>query len=252
MKKLFLILLFFIATFTSCTRYFIVQPVQLKPVVVSDTVSVAASPLSQKVAIYLQPYHDSLDAQMNSVLVQSPRRLTKGIPESELGNLMADMLHEMGSERFGKPIDVATTNNGGIRTDLPAGNVTLGHVFEVMPFDNELVVLTLPGETMQKAIEYIAQRKEPQSGLKLTIDKATNQLKEALINGQPIDLKKTYTLLTSDYMATSSDLAPIVKNNQGYQIINYLMRDAIADYLRRKGKQNQMIDPKKDGRTTVE
>jgi len=246
------LLFIFALSFTSCTRYFIGQPVQLKSIAISDTTTAAASPLSQKVAAYLQPYHDSLDAQMNTVLVQSPWRLTKGTPESELGNLMADILREMGSERFGKPIDVAVTNNGGIRTDLPAGNVTLGNVFEVMPFDNELVVLTLSGETMQKAIEYIAQRKEPQSGLKLVVDKVTNKPKEVLVNGQPVDLQKTYTLVTSDYMATSSDLAAIVKTNQGYQVLNYLMRDAMADYLRRKGQQNQLIDPKKDGRTRVE
>jgi protein involved in sex pheromone biosynthesis len=52
-------------------------------------------------------------------------------------------------------------------------------------------------------------------------------------------------------MATSSDMAAIVKINEGYQVLQYLMRDAIADYLRRKGQQNQGIDPKKDGRTQV-
>ena len=72
-----------------------------------------------------------------------------------------------------------------------------------------------------------------------------------LIGGKLLNTEQTYTLITSDYMAMSSDLAPIVKNNQGYKALNYLMRDAMADYLRRKGKQGQAIDPKKDGRTTV-
>jgi 2',3'-cyclic-nucleotide 2'-phosphodiesterase (5'-nucleotidase family) len=236
---------------TSCTRYFVGKPVQLRTVSVSDTTSAPQTALSQGVKSYLQPYSDSLGAKMNAVLAQSPRRLSKGQPESELGNLMADLLREMGSERLGKPVDVAVTNSGGIRTDLPAGSITLGDVYQVMPFDNELVALTLTGDVMKKVVEYIAQRREPQSGLKLTISKASNQLTEALVNGQPLDPKKSYVLLTSDYMATSSDMAKIVANPQNYQVLGYLMRDAMADYLRRKGQQNQIIDPKRDGRTRI-
>jgi 2',3'-cyclic-nucleotide 2'-phosphodiesterase (5'-nucleotidase family) len=127
----------------------------------------------------------------------------------------------------------------------------MGNVFEVMPFDNELVAITLSGETMKKVIDYLAQRKEPQSGLKLVIDKASNKPTEVLIGGKPLDLQGTYTLITSDYMAISSDMAAIVKDNKGFQILRYLMRDSIADYLRRKGQQNQEIAPKKDGRTVV-
>lgn len=251
MRKILYAIALITLSLSSCMHYFISKPGQLRLVTVSDTVSAPASALSQQIASYLKPYHDSLDAQMNTVLVKSPRRLSKGMPESELGNLMADIMREMGQERYGKPVDVAITNNGGIRTDFPAGNITMGNVFEVMPFDNELVAITLSGETMKKVIDYLAQRKEPQSGLKLVIDKASNKPTEVLIGGKPLDLQGTYTLVTSDYMALSSDMAAIVKDNKGFQILRYLMRDSIADYLRRKGQQNQEIDPKKDGRTKV-
>ncbi|MDF7817997.1 5'-nucleotidase [Runella sp. MFBS21] len=251
MKNSALALAVIAVVFTSCTRYFVGKPVQLTPIAISDTISAPTSPLSEKVSSYLRPFHDSLDARMNTVLVKSPRRLSKGLPESELGNLMADILREMGQEKYGKPVDVAITNSGGIRTDFPAGNVTLGNVYEVMPFDNELVAITVSGEVMQKVIEYVAQRKEPQSGLKLVVDKATNKPIEALIGGKSLDLQGTYTIITSDYMALSSDMASVVKTNKGFVILNYLMRDAIADYLRRKGQQNQELNPQKDGRTVV-
>lgn len=251
MRKFVLPLALIALSLGACTRYFVGKTVKLQPITISDTTTAPTSGLSQTVASYLKPYHDTLDAQMTSVLTTSPRRLTKGVPESELGNLMVDIFREMGQERYGKPIDLAITNNGGIRTDLPQGNITLGKVYEVMPFDNDLVVLTVSGTTMQKVVEYIAQRKEPQSGLRLVVDKVTNKPKEVLIGNKPIDNQQTYTIITSDYMAMSSDMAPIVKNNQGYQALNYLMRDAMADYLRRKGKQGQAIDPQKDGRTTV-
>jgi 2',3'-cyclic-nucleotide 2'-phosphodiesterase (5'-nucleotidase family) len=99
---------------------------------------------------------------------------------------MTDIFREMGQERYGKPVDVAITNNGGIRTSFPEGNITLGNVYEVMPFDNELVVITLSGETMKKVIDYLAQWKDAQSGLKLVIDKTTNKPTEVLIGGKPL------------------------------------------------------------------
>lgn len=251
-KKYIFLLLISIGTFSSCTRYFIGQPAQMYPIAISDTLSAPDTPLSSQVSQYLNPYKDSLSLKMNTVLIQSARRLTKAKPESELGNLMTDIMLEMGAEKLGKPVDVAMTNYGGIRTDLPAGNVTIGNVFEVMPFDNALVAITLSGEQMQKVATYIAQGKEPQAGLKLVVGKEDNQLKEALIKSKPIDPAATYTFITSDYVATSSDLAPIVKNNKGYQILNYLVRDAMIDYLRRKGEQKILLNPQRDGRTRVE
>ncbi|TAH09668.1 MAG: hypothetical protein EAZ14_08725 [Runella slithyformis] len=69
--------------------------------------------------------------------------------------------------------------------------------------------------------------------------------------GQPIDLQRNYTLITSDYVATSSDYAALFKNAVKYEALNYLMRDAILDYLRRKGQQKEVLNPQKDGRTSV-
>ncbi|MFN4147093.1 MAG: 5'-nucleotidase C-terminal domain-containing protein [Runella sp.] len=252
LKKNYVILLLLLFLGSSCTRYFIGQPLQMKPVVVSDTTTAPTTVLSQQISSYLRPYQDSLQAQMNTVLANSPKRIGKGRPESELGNLFTDLLLQQGQQRYGKPIHVMLTNNGGLRTDLPAGNITLGQVYELMPFDNALVVLTLSGPTMQKAMLYIAQRQEPQSGLRLRFNKMTNQLTEALVNGQPFDANRTYTLLTSDYMATSTDFATIAKEAQQYEILNYLMRDALADGLRQQGQSNQPLNPRLDGRIIIE
>lgn len=242
------------ALFVACQRPYFAQK-EAKPslLAVSDTSSRSAEgPLVAQTAAYLRPLHDSLERTMNAVLVQSAQRLRKGQPESELGNLMTDLMLEMGREKWGKPLDAAMTNSGGLRSELPAGPVTMGNAFEMMPFDNTLVVLTLNGPTMRQFAEYLADRKEPQAGLRLVVDKTSGKLREFTVGGQSFDATRTYTLITTDYIANSSDAAAFLKNRLAYDDIHYLYRDAIADYLRRKGQRGETLNPQKDGRIKVE
>ena len=232
-------------------RYYAVKGKSAALVTVSDTVAsqAADSPLTQRVAGYIQPFQDSLDRTMNTVLVRSAQRLRKGEPESALGNLMADVLLEIGSERAGKRLDVAMTHNAGIRTELPAGPVTLSTAYELMPFDNAVVVLTLPGPVMQRFVAYVARELEPQAGLQLVVDRDSRKLLSALVGGQPLDSSRTYTLVTTDYIANSSGAAQILKKNGGYQDLKLLYRDALIDYFRRRGQRGETLNPQKDGRT---
>lgn len=207
---------------------------------------------TQRVARYIRPFHDSLGRTMNTVLVQSARRLVKGGAESEIGDLMADVLLEIGSEKAGKRLDVAMTNNGGIRTELPAGPVTLSTAYELMPFDNAVVVLTLPGPVMNQFVHYVARELEPQAGLQLVVDRDTKQPRSVLVGGQPFDSTRSYTLVTTDYVANSSGAASILKKNGGYQDLTLLYRDALIEYLRRRGQRGETLNPQKDGRTKLE
>lgn len=231
--------------------YFAVrQAPQPALIAVTDTSARDVDPaLARALEEYLEPFADSLNDVMNTVLVKSAQRLRKGEPESELGNLMADVLLELGREKAGKAIDVAMTNSGGIRTELPAGNVTRGHAFEIMPFDNAVVLLTLPGPVMRRFIDFIAHDREPQAGLKLVIDQPTGTVASVLINGQPLDTTRTYTVVTSDYVAQSSQAAPILKAATTYQPLDLLYRDALIEYLRRRGQRGETLNPQKDGRT---
>lgn len=232
-------------------RYYAVNGKSAALVTVSDTAAsqAAESPLTRRLASYIQPFHDSLDRTMNTVLVRSAQRLRKGEPESPLGNLMADVLLEIGSERAGKRLDVAMTNNGGIRADLPEGPVTLTNAYELMPFDNAVVVLTLPGPVMKRFVNYVARELEPQAGLQLVVDRDSKKLRSALIGGQPIDSTRTYTLVTTDYVANSSGAASVLKKNVGYQDLKLLYRDALIDYLRRRGQRGETLNLQNDGRT---
>ncbi len=246
---------FHFSLFLACQpRYYAVRDKGATLISVSDSTAgrTGGDALTQRVASYVRPFHDSLDRTMNAVLVQSARRLVKGGAESEIGDLMADVLLEIGSEKAGKRLDVAMTNNGGIRTELPAGPVTLSTAYELMPFDNAVVVLTLPGPVMQQFVNYVARELEPQAGLQLVVDRESKKPRNVLIGGQPLDSTRTYTLVTTDYVANSSGAASILKKNTGYQDLSLLYRDALIDYLRRRGQRGETFNPQKDGRTKLE
>ena len=90
---------------------------------------------------YYEPYKRALDSQMSSVLVVSSVELTKGQPESNLSNLFSDAIATTCKNRNVLFDFALPTTNGGIRTNLPKGDITLRSAFELMPFENELVVL---------------------------------------------------------------------------------------------------------------
>lgn len=237
----------------SGTRYYSAHSTHTALIPVTDTTAqVASSRTGGALATYLKPYQDSLGRSMNQVLVTSARRLKKGGPESELGNLLTDLFLEEGQKRYGAPIDVAQMNNGGIRADVPEGNVTLSNVYEIMPFDNDLVVLTLSGETMRQFIEYTAARQDAESGMKLVVDKETRKPLEVWIQDKPFDPQKTYRILVSDYVATGGDSASFLKNCLKSEPLNYLMRDAIRNYFTQKGQSHQILNPQLDGRVVLQ
>lgn len=113
--------------------------------------------MSDSLALYdkhidsiIKPYRDSVDAEMNIVLVINDAVLTKKMPESDLGNLLSEILLKKSAEYAKQKVDYAIINFGGIRIpQLPAGNVTLSKAFELMPFDNKIVLLNFNGPPPQ-------------------------------------------------------------------------------------------------------
>ncbi len=214
--------------------------------------STTARPDSSTTA-WLAPYKRQLDQSMNEVLAKLTTRLDKKAPESALDDLLADALLQQGSIRYGKPIDVSHLNYGGIRNGLAAGNITMGSVFEVMPFDNQLVLLTLTGDQLLQFLNYFAAHDEALvvGGVRAVLhDKTVKQA--TLTNGRPIAPNQTYTVAMSDYIANGGSGATFLKNITQRQNVNYLLRDALIEYFREQGKTGQPLNPQPDGRITIE
>ena len=204
------------------------------------------------VASFLKPYRQNLDKTMNEVLAHSTGRIEKGLPDAPLNDLLTDALLQQAIQRYGKPIDCSHLNFGGIRSNLPDGNITIGSIFEVMPFDNQLIILTVKGDMLQQLLNHFARGSGlVVGGLRAKIhDKQIQSV--TFTNGRTFQPNETYTVVLSDYVANGGDNADFLKNALKSENINYLMRDALIDYFRQQGKTNQLINPVSDGRISIE
>ena len=186
---------------------------------------------------------------MNDVLGVAEKSMEKKSPESSLGNFMVDAYYTMAREKFNMPVDVAFMNYGGIRlTQLPAGNVTRGKIFELMPFDNLVIVQKMKGDVFQQLLDLIAARGGwPVAGMTMQIKdkKAVN----VLIGGKPLDPSATYTTVNSDYIANGGDDANMLKTIPQINI-GYLMRDAIFDYIAKLKSSGKNITANEENRVT--
>ncbi|MBK8953508.1 MAG: 5'-nucleotidase C-terminal domain-containing protein [Chitinophagaceae bacterium] len=107
----------------------------------------------------LHPYTVKVNETMNEVVGVADMSLDKTQPEGTLGNFMVDALYTMAAEKYAAKVDAALVNFGGIRlTQLPAGNVTTGKIFELMPFDNLLILQKLDGKVFQQLLDLMAEK----------------------------------------------------------------------------------------------
>lgn len=199
----------------------------------------------------ISPYKIKMEKEMNEVLAVSAAPMMKGEPEGTLGNFVADLTLKKANDKYspadGAKADICMLNNGGLRTALPQGDITRGKVFELMPFENNLVVLTMSGEQTLKMLEYVAAiGGAPLSGVIMGIkDKKPVNIK---VNGQPFDVNKTYKIVTSDYLANGGDKMHFFKQPLQTDELNYLLRDAIIDHLKEEHQKGYQLKAKTDGR----
>jgi len=196
---------------------------------------------------YLQPLKQRVGAKMNVVIGQAAETMKGHAPESLLSNFSADVYRQTATGSLGEKVDIAIVNLGGLRTVVPAGNITVGKVFELMPFENELVIVWLKGDKLAALLQYFAgMGGEGVSGLRMTIDqgKAT----DVTVDGKPLDTEKLYSIATNDYLAGGNDkmiqLAQNVKRvNTGIKV-----REMLLDYIKNETTKGRKIQSKLDGR----
>ncbi|WP_240410424.1 5'-nucleotidase C-terminal domain-containing protein [Hymenobacter oligotrophus] len=224
------------------------QPQAQLPATTAVTVT-AAQAADPKVEAVVAPYRQKVKEQMDEVIGTAPTAIRKNNGESPLANFTADILRERAATALGQPIDLGVMTNGGLRAELPAGNITVGSVFELMPFENELVVLDAPGPVVQQMFDYAARVKMALAGATYT---ATPDGKPAdiQIGGKPFDASRTYTIAISDYLAGGGDqltfFRPIKPRTTGV-----LVRSAINDHIRQLTKAGKPVEAKVEGRVKL-
>jgi 2',3'-cyclic-nucleotide 2'-phosphodiesterase (5'-nucleotidase family) len=201
----------------------------------------------------IAPYKLKLDAQMNEVIAVSDTDMAKekNVPESLLGNFISDLYKQIADRLYkpedGKAVDFVMSNQGGLRTSLPKGNITTRNIFELLPFDNRLVVVTLSGDSAQSLFNYIAKKGgDPVSGLKMGIQ--DKKPLRPVIQGNSFDINKTYKVLTNDYCAAGGDQCWFFTAALKYEDLNVILRDIVVSELKAIYAKGQHITAKLDQR----
>lgn len=205
----------------------------------------------EAVVSLIAPYKQQLEDTMNSVVGQAEMSMDKNRPEDLLGNLIADVLRQAGARVLGHPADVGLMNIGGIRNVLTQGDITVGTVFEILPFENALCVVRIKGSQLRKLFAQIAGRGgEALSGARIVI--SHGDLLSAEVGGEPLDDNKVYTLATIDYVAEGNDGMSAIREVESKDLPdNAVLRDVFMDYVKQCTARGEKITSKKEGRVTV-
>lgn len=189
---------------------------------------------------------------MYEVIGVSEATMDKGRPESLLSNLVAEVLRLSADRVLKHSADIGIMNMGGLRNILPQGDITVDAVFEILPFENSLCVLTMKGTEMKRLMEVIASlHGEGLSGAHLEITKDGKLLK-ATVQGKEIEDDKDYTVATIDYLADGNDgLTPLANADKRECPDGMTLRGLFLDYVRQQTAAGKKITSKLDGRITV-
>ena len=199
---------------------------------------------------YLAPIQADLEAKLGAPIGYAPKALEVYQPECPLLNWASDALLAMARQKSPEPVDVAVVNIGGMRCNWGAGDITFRHVFELMPFDNMLVVLTLKGSDLQQLCEIFAYSGgQGIAGMRIKAigDRVMQQEALVAINGKPLEMDKTYTVATSDYLSQGNDGMLPLKNYIKCWNSEEKIRDLYIEYI----KQVKTVQAKVDGRMNV-
>jgi len=197
------------------------------------------------VAQALQEISTQVKMETETVVAESPRTLTAAreivrTQESELGNLAADAL------RQATEADVAMVNGGSLRTALPAGKITKGAVLDIFPFNNRVITLAVDGKTLKSMLELSVQYLPATfggfldvSGVNFTVDTkapAGQRVSAVMVQGQPLEEGKTYTVAVNDFTAAGGDGYNMLKGAQVKGDFGPL-EDIFVAYLQKNGLQ---------------
>ncbi|WP_310557835.1 5'-nucleotidase [Flavobacterium sp.] len=248
--KLFVIFLTLFLVASCAKQRFYVSKIEGKRITITDKET-----QNQQIENYVKPYRERINKDLDSILAYCPVTLDKsdGKWQSTIGNLMADVTLQRGNMIFKarekKDIDLCILNNGGIRAVLPKGNVTTRTAFDIMPFENGLVVMALKGEQIFELVNYFiaAEKPHPLSGITFTIGK-DKTAKNIVVRGKAVEKETIYYVATNDYLSNGGDNMSFFKKGIQKYDLDYKQRNVLIDYF----KEVDTIPVIKDIRISIE
>ena len=169
-------------------------------------------------------------AYLKEVVGQCPTGMVRAGCNSQMASWTADAL-ALGVESItGKKVDLAVTNLGGIRMDMPKGDVLLDDISSMFPFKNYLCYVALRGSDVRALLEqFAATRFQALSGVKAVTE--DGKLVSVEVGGKPLDDRKTYGVATIDFLLDGGDGISVARNARNLIITDVKVLDWVKTYL---------------------
>lgn len=197
-----------------------------------------------------------LDAQPNmarvkDVIAYSTEAMEAHRPESALSNWFIDLLMKKTAQYSGRHVDVGITNFGGIRIDMPQGDVILDDMLSMFPFSNQLVYLEIKGSDLRNIFERMAAgRFEVLGGVRIVAQK--DKIVSVEVGGEPLDDEKVYGMATISFLLNGGDGLALQENALSVKVFEDIdIIDAVLEHVREETAAGRPIEYSKDGRVTI-
>lgn len=201
---------------------------------------------------YIAPLHDSIESIMDEVIGTSKQQLFPQKPETPLSHFVADLLRdaaleEIKSAQLENLPTIAVVNIKGLRTPLPKGKITVRDIYSLMPFENQMVILKLPGKVVYETFEHMGNSGgDGLSGASFIFK--DKKVFKPLIDGNPLKEDENYYVVTSDYLANGGDHYTFFSKAEEKYTSSQKVRDIILNHIRALTKQGKVIDPPNETR----
>ncbi len=220
------------------------QKIEGKQINISDSLEPNAN-----IDNFIKPYREHVNTNLDSTLAYAVDTYSKNDGEynTAIGNMMADAVYEetnaLFKNRTGENIDFVLLNHGGIRAIISKGNISKRTAYQVMPFDNSVVVVKLKGSQVKELVDYLvkAKRAHPISQLQLVLN-PDNTINSVSLNDEALDFSKTYNVATNDYLYNGGDRMDFFKTNDSLYVLDYKIRNVLIDYFTKIDTLNPVID----------
>jgi 2',3'-cyclic-nucleotide 2'-phosphodiesterase (5'-nucleotidase family) len=185
-------------------------------------------------------------ASVKEVVGYCPTGLERGGTENLLGDWAVDCLMAEAEKEFGRKVDIGVLNHGGIRIDMPQGEVLMDDIMSMFPFKNYLNLVAMKGSEVRALFDRMARRVQVVGGVKVTVK--DGQVLELLVGGEPVDDDRIYNVATIDFLLSGGD--GIFSGRQFEETLEteLMVFDVIMAHVRGLAEAGQPIAKERDGR----
>ncbi len=233
---------------SACKSHYRISDIRYTRILIDNRLDATPDP---DAADLLRPYKEKVDSVMSPVVGSVDHDMSSERPESELSNLLSDILVWAGKNYHEQPV-LGIYNMGGIRASLSKGQVTYGDILDIAPFENKICFMTLTGEALTELLTQIAARggEGISHGTEIMMNKDL-KLISARLHGNEIDPKGSYRIATIDYLAQGNDGLQAFK--KGTKVVapkesSNNLRFIIMEYFKEKASKGETVSAKVEGR----